>query len=128
LAEWNSTLSLLRDLARRLDPSGKRPKWLPRDGIPPSVHLDQLLHAFYYEEARPRAEGARSMEKVEAFNEGHKPDPEPFLIAAERLGVAPEDCLVFEDTEMGIQAATAAGMASVKVLQPWEREKVVSTL
>jgi HAD superfamily hydrolase (TIGR01509 family) len=53
-----------------------------------------------------------------------KPDPEPFLIAAERLGVAPGDCLVFEDTEMGIQAATAAGMASVKVLQPWEREKV----
>jgi len=50
-----------------------------------------------------------------------KPDPEPFLLAAERLGVAPEDCLVFEDTEMGIQAATAAGMASVKVLQPWER-------
>jgi HAD superfamily hydrolase (TIGR01509 family) len=50
-----------------------------------------------------------------------KPNPEPFLIAAERLGVAPEDCLVFEDTEMGIQAATAAGMASVKILQPWER-------
>jgi beta-phosphoglucomutase family hydrolase len=56
--------------------------------------------------------------------ERSKPDPQPFLIAAERLGVAPEDCLVFEDTEMGIQAATAAGMASVKVLQPWEREKV----
>ena len=52
-----------------------------------------------------------------------KPNPEPFLIAAERLGVKPEDCLVFEDTEMGIQAATAAGMASVKVLQPWERGK-----
>ena len=54
-----------------------------------------------------------------------KPDPEPFLIAAERLGVAPEDCLVFEDTEMGIQAATAAGMPSVKIAQPWEREKVL---
>jgi HAD superfamily hydrolase (TIGR01549 family) len=50
-----------------------------------------------------------------------KPDPQPFLIAAERLGVAPKDCLVFEDTEMGIQAATAAGMSSVKILQPWER-------
>jgi HAD superfamily hydrolase (TIGR01509 family) len=50
-----------------------------------------------------------------------KPDPEPFLVAAARLGVAPEDCLVFEDTEMGIQSATAAGMASVKVAQPWER-------
>ncbi len=52
-----------------------------------------------------------------------KPDPEPFLIAAKRLGVAPEDCLVFEDTEMGIQSATAAGMASVKIPQPWERER-----
>jgi HAD superfamily hydrolase (TIGR01509 family) len=52
-----------------------------------------------------------------------KPDAEPFLVAAQRLGVAPADCLVFEDTEMGIQAATAAGMASVKILQPWERAK-----
>jgi HAD superfamily hydrolase (TIGR01509 family) len=51
-----------------------------------------------------------------------KPDAEPFLVAAQRLGVAPKDCLVFEDTEMGIQAATAAGMKSVKILQPWERK------
>jgi beta-phosphoglucomutase-like phosphatase (HAD superfamily) len=50
-----------------------------------------------------------------------KPDPEPFLTAAARLGVAPPHCLVFEDTDMGVQAATAAGMASVKILQPWER-------
>jgi HAD superfamily hydrolase (TIGR01509 family) len=55
-----------------------------------------------------------------------KPDPEPFLVAAERLGIAPADCLVFEDTEMGVQAATAAGMASVKILQPWERLKVIT--
>jgi HAD superfamily hydrolase (TIGR01509 family) len=53
-----------------------------------------------------------------------KPDPEPFLLAAERLGVAAQDCLVFEDTEMGIQAATAAGMASVKVPPPWERTQI----
>jgi len=50
-----------------------------------------------------------------------KPHPDPFLMAAERLGVLPEECLVFEDTEMGIAAATAAGMASVKVLEAWER-------
>jgi HAD superfamily hydrolase (TIGR01509 family) len=37
-----------------------------------------------------------------------KPDPEAFLIAAARLGVKPENCLVFEDTDMGIDAATAA--------------------
>ena len=47
-----------------------------------------------------------------------KPDPEAFLLAAEKLGVAPESCLVFEDADLGIQAATAAGMASVKVPSP----------
>jgi HAD superfamily hydrolase (TIGR01509 family) len=53
--------------------------------------------------------------------EKSKPDPEAFLLAASRLGVAPEACLVFEDTEMGTQAAKAAGMAWVKVPAPWER-------
>ena len=44
-----------------------------------------------------------------------KPAPDPFLAAALRLGVAPEDCLVFEDSETGAQAARAAGMAWVLV-------------
>ncbi len=47
-----------------------------------------------------------------------KPHPEPFLLAAQRLGVDPHLCLVFEDTDMGIQSATAAGMASIKVPPP----------
>lgn len=47
-----------------------------------------------------------------------KPHPDPFLEAARRLGVAAEKCLVFEDTTTGIQAATAAGMASVLVPCP----------
>jgi HAD superfamily hydrolase (TIGR01509 family) len=50
-----------------------------------------------------------------------KPDPEAFLLAAAKLGIAPEACLVFEDTDLGIQAAKAAGMASVKIPSPWER-------
>ena len=50
-----------------------------------------------------------------------KPSPDAFLIAAERLRIAPQDCLVFEDTEMGIAGATAAGMASVRVPTPLER-------
>ena len=53
-----------------------------------------------------------------------KPDPECFLLAASKLGVAPETCLVFEDTDMGIQAAAAAGMASVRIPPPWERAAV----
>jgi len=50
-----------------------------------------------------------------------KPAPDAFLLAAERLGVAPADCLVFEDTDLGIEAATAAGMQSVRVPSPLER-------
>ena len=53
-----------------------------------------------------------------------KPDPEAYLLAAAKLEVAPESCLVFEDTDMGIQAAEAAGMTSVKIPPPWERSDV----
>lgn len=44
-----------------------------------------------------------------------KPSPDMFLLAAERMGVAAADCLVFEDAEPGIQAAEAAGMKWVRV-------------
>lgn len=44
-----------------------------------------------------------------------KPHPDPFLKAAELLRVNPAQCLVFEDTETGVQAARAAGMAWVMV-------------
>ena len=47
-----------------------------------------------------------------------KPHPEPFLKAAALLGIAPEDCLVFEDADPGIAAAQAAGMQWVKVESP----------
>jgi HAD superfamily hydrolase (TIGR01509 family) len=50
-----------------------------------------------------------------------KPAPDPFLTAARLLGVAPEHCLVFEDAEIGIQSAQAAGMAWVRVPSPLER-------
>jgi HAD superfamily hydrolase (TIGR01509 family) len=46
-----------------------------------------------------------------------KPDPEVFLIAAIKLGVAPEHCIVVEDAEHGIEAARAAGMKSIGVSQ-----------
>lgn len=50
-----------------------------------------------------------------------KPDPEAYLMAASLLGVPPGSCLVFEDTALGVQAATAAGMAAVRVPPPWLR-------
>ncbi|WP_420239349.1 HAD family hydrolase [Telmatobacter bradus] len=50
-----------------------------------------------------------------------KPAPDPYLTGAARLGVAPEHCLVFEDTLLGIEGAKAAGMASVLIPSPQER-------
>lgn len=44
-----------------------------------------------------------------------KPDPEGFLAAAAQLGVEPQDCVVFEDSEAGIQAGLAAGMRVIGV-------------
>lgn len=45
-----------------------------------------------------------------------KPDPQVFLLAAERLGVQPARCAVVEDAPVGVAAANAAGMASVGLL------------
>jgi len=47
-----------------------------------------------------------------------KPAPDIFLTAARRLGVAPEDCLVFEDSPFGVTAAKAAGMTAIAVPDP----------
>jgi len=44
-----------------------------------------------------------------------KPGPEVFLLAGQRLGIKPEDCLVFEDSEHGAIGALAAGMSAVMV-------------
>ncbi|MDQ0647532.1 sugar-phosphatase [Microbacterium natoriense] len=44
-----------------------------------------------------------------------KPDPEGFLLGAKTLGVDPADCIVFEDSGAGIQAAHAAGMRVIGV-------------
>ncbi|MBC8216829.1 MAG: HAD family phosphatase [Planctomycetes bacterium] len=44
-----------------------------------------------------------------------KPDPELFLLAAERIGVAPADCVVIEDAPNGVQAAKAAGAKCIAV-------------
>jgi HAD superfamily hydrolase (TIGR01509 family) len=45
----------------------------------------------------------------------HKPDPDPFLEAARQLGVPPQGCLVWEDSDLGIEAARRAGMDWIDV-------------
>ncbi len=58
---------------------------------------------------------------------GSKPSPEPYLAAASRLEVAPEQCLVFEDSAPGIQAAVAAGATVIAIgnqtsHEPWIKD------
>jgi len=50
----------------------------------------------------------------------HKPFPDTFLKAAELIGIQPSDCEVFEDGELGLQAATSAGMMCVDVKPYYE--------
>ncbi len=50
--------------------------------------------------------------------ERHKPEPDVFLEAARRLGVAPTACTVFEDSDLGLQAGRRAGMQAVDI-RPW---------
>jgi HAD superfamily hydrolase (TIGR01509 family) len=79
-----------------------------------------------YDSVRASLTALNLVDRFEAFvcagdyKQG-KPHPEPFLLAAAKLGVAPEHCLVFEDAQLGIDAATAAGMTSVRIAAPWER-------
>ncbi|MGC8553491.1 MAG: HAD family hydrolase [Phycisphaerae bacterium] len=47
-----------------------------------------------------------------------KPAPDTFLLAAKRMGVSPQACIVYEDAELGFQAAQAANMRCVDV-RPW---------
>ncbi|GIP52757.1 MULTISPECIES: beta-phosphoglucomutase [Paenibacillus] len=47
-----------------------------------------------------------------------KPDPEVFTLGATELGVSPDECVVFEDAEAGIEAAQRAGMRSVGIGSP----------
>ncbi|HZY41342.1 MAG TPA: HAD family phosphatase [Anaerolineae bacterium] len=60
-----------------------------------------------------------------------KPDPEPFLLAADRLGVSPVRCIVVEDAPAGLEGARRAGMKSIGVLTTHaalEANRVVKSL
>jgi len=45
----------------------------------------------------------------------HKPEPDVFLKAAELLGVPPRECLVYEDSDLGLRAAASAGMDAIDI-------------
>lgn len=70
--------------------------------------------------ARSILEKTDLTQKFDAVVDGNdvtkaKPNPEVFLIAAEKLQVPPENCIVFEDSVAGVEAANIAGMTSIGI-------------
>ena len=57
-----------------------------------------------------------------------KPDPEPYLLGAARLGRAPSQCVVFEDAPAGLEAGRAAGMWTVGLATTHPAEELVADL
>jgi sugar-phosphatase len=78
-------------------------------------------------EARLAEVGVRAKHLVSAddITRG-KPDPEPFLLGARRLGVEPARCVVFEDAPAGLQAGRAAGMTTVALTTTHRAEELVA--
>lgn len=56
----------------------------------------------------------------------HKPDPEIFLESARRIGVAPQFCRVYEDADLGLEAARRAGMHSLDVRTVYRPRRVTA--
>lgn len=94
---------------------------LSAKGIPIAVGTSSSRHYFDLKIARHR-EWFELFDAVVTADDPQvgaaKPAPDIFLIAAQRLGVAPADCLVFEDSPFGISAAKAAGMYAVAIPDP----------
>jgi beta-phosphoglucomutase-like phosphatase (HAD superfamily) len=141
VGEIISTLNTMRGLAMPVETVGARKEELYYDLLPqlkavPEVleHIDAQhgLIPFAVVSGGRTNSVIRSLTTVNLLDRfetiigaedyaNSKPAPDAFLLAAERLGVAPQRCLVFEDTDLGIQAAKAAGMASVRVPMSAER-------
>lgn len=73
--------------------------------------------------ARPILTKLKLIHKFQAIVDGNdvtaaKPDPEVFLKGGEALGIERTDCIVFEDSIAGVQAANAAGMVSIGIGAP----------
>ncbi len=55
-----------------------------------------------------------------------KPDPEPYLLAAEKLGMAPAECYVIEDSENGICSGLSAGCSVIGIATSIPTERLIS--
>jgi beta-phosphoglucomutase len=90
-----------------------------------------LVSAALREEIEPvlRSAGLRDLFAVVLSQDDvtrGKPDPQPYLLAAERLGVEPPELLVFEDTDVGVASAKAAGTRVVGLTRTLGAERMAA--
>lgn len=88
-------------------------KWIKNEG-------GKIVLGSASKNAKPILEKVGLMDYFDAIVDGNdvskaKPDPEVFLLGAERTNSKPEECVVFEDAIAGIQAANNAGMLSIGI-------------
>jgi beta-phosphoglucomutase len=106
---------------------------IPRDGISPLPGVTRWIHQLHKDGWRQAIASAAPRDNIEvvleALSATHifqaivsaedvhrgKPDPEVYLIAAARLEVPPERCIVVEDAVAGVQGARSAGMKSIGI-------------
>lgn len=91
--------------------------WFNRLGIPIALvtsgntnHAGKIIDKFGF---RPRFKTMVTSDDL--GGQRGKPEPLPYLMAAERLGVRPERCVAFEDSPAGVTSAKAAGMFTVGI-------------
>lgn len=111
-------------------------EWVAEQGYPPVPGTKELVWELHERGIRLAVASSSTMEEIEentaacgikdAFDElvsgtgvkHPKPAPDVFLLAAERLGVEPSECLVVEDSMFGTMAAEAAGMVCIGFANP----------
>lgn len=141
-------LNAMRGLAMPVEQVARRKEGLYYELLPKLTAVPEVLEQMRVQHGRipfaivsgsTRESVVRSLEVTHLLDkfdvlvcageyERPKPAPDPFLLAAKKLNVPPEHCLVFEDTDLGIDAASAAGMPSVRILQPWERTQAEASV
>ncbi len=100
-------------------------RWLSREGIPAAVGTSGPPEnvAFIIDEFGWEGLFAALVDRSQFA--ASKPAPDCFLAAAARLGLAPEKCLVFEDSLHGLNAARSAGSVPMAIATTFPSEKLV---
>lgn len=110
-----------RAIEAEMEPFADSLPFLERVSLPMALVTSSM--AWYVERVLGRFDLGRWFESVVCESDvvKGKPDPEPYLLAAERLGVRPGGCLVVEDSQNGVLSGLAAGCQVVAVHRPGTR-------